>query len=398
VGDDLSVADLSVGAIEYSVGRESFSAVWHDPAGTTERTELGSTAELLRRVDALREELRNTMSLARGRVPRLRAFADSWGRALLPGPVLESPPDVLVVVPHSFLHDVPLHLVRLGPDGAPLGATAGISYASGRSLFVRCAHRNPARARDPRQWRFPASRRAGAGPSTLIGGGADVLTGEHGPFRQLARSLAEFFETESVTVFDEWPYSRAAVKAAFRREPFDVVCVVAHGYTDPVNHRLSGLLVELDTFGIAAREIPLHGGRYFDFRDLPLRRFPADVRPATRAEVLTGAELEVDGRVDTQLVVLLACSAGWGRVLGGDEPASLAESFLHIGAPTVLAPMWDSDYEPTRDWVRLFFEGWVELGYPKALAARHATRKLDDGLYADHPERLGALALRGDWL
>lgn len=122
------------------------------------------------------------------------------------------------------------------------------------------------------------------------------------------------------------------------------------------------------------------------------------MRTATRAEILTSAELEVDGRIDAQLVVLLACSTGWGRVLDGDEPASLAESFLHIGAPSVIAPMWDSDYGPTREWAQRFFEAWAGQGYPKALAARHATRELRDGSYADRPERLGALTLRGDWL
>ncbi len=395
----MNVGDLRVGAVEYAVTRESVSAVWHDPSGSTDHQVMGPTARILSRVDELREELRDTMAVARGRVPRLREFAEAWGLDLLPEGLTRSMPDVVVVVPHTFLHDVPLHVVRAGPMGEELGAVVGLSYASSRSLFVRCAGRNPARARDPAAWTFPAEPAGDGGPRSLIGGAADVLTGDHEPFRALARSLSSFFDGGTVTLFDgPGPYSRAAVKAAFRREPFDVLCVVAHGYTDPINHRMSGLMVELDTGGLVKRAIPLHGGRYFDFRDLPLRRFPAAVRTASRAEVLTAAELEVDGRIDTQLVVLLACSTGWGRVMQGDEPASLAESFLHIGAPSVLAPMWDSDYEPTREWVHRFCQGWVELGYPKALAARHAAREMRDGSYADHPERLGALALRGDWL
>jgi CHAT domain-containing protein len=157
-------------------------------------------------------------------------------------------------------------------------------------------------------------------------------------------------------------------------------------------------MVQLDTMGTSRRSIPLHGGRYFDFGDQPLRRFPSDVRVACRSEVLTLAELEVDGHVDTRLVALLACSTGRGRVLQGDEPASLAESFLHIGAPSVLAPMWDSAYDATRAWAEHFFDAWVKRGRPKALAARDATKAMADGPYANQPERLGALALRGDWL
>ena len=378
----MTTAGLRVGAIEYLVDRESIHAVWHDADGVSHRLVVGATRRFLDLVDALREELRSTMAVARGKVPRLREFAAGWGRELLPEGAVDA--DVLVVVPHAFLHDVPLHLVQV--QGEELGARVGISYASSRSLFVRCAGRNPARA-------------APARPRWFVGGGADVQTGDNGPFRGLAGSIADLFEPDDVLQFrGEEPYSRAAVKAAFRRDEVDVLCVVAHGYTDPVNHRMSGLMVELDTFGIMSRAIPLHGGRYFDFRDLPLRRFPAAVLTASRAEILTAAELEVDGHLDAQLVVLLACSTGWGRVLDGDEPASLAESFLHIGAPSVLAPMWDSDYEPTREWAHRFFEAWVKDGKPKALAARHATRELRNGPWADRPERLGAMALRGDWL
>src|SRR5262245_15866237 len=378
----MSAANLRVGAIEYIVDRESIHAVWHDADGVSHREVIGATRRFLDLVDALREELRSTMAVARGRVPRLREFAAGWGRELLPERALDA--DVLVVVPHAFLHDVPLHLVHV--EGTELGARVGISYASSRSLFVRCAGRNRVRA-------------APARPRRLVGGGADVLTGDNGPFRELAGSIADFFDPDASPQFQErWPYSRSAVKAAFRRDEVDVLCVVAHGYTDPVNHRMSGLMVELDTFGITGRVIPLHGGRYFDFRDVPLRRLPAAVRTAWRAEILTAAELEVDGHIDAQLVVLRACSTGSGRVLDGDEPASLAESFLHIGAPSVLAPMWDSDYEPTREWTHRFFDAWIADGQPKALAARHAMRELRNGPWADRPERLGALALRGDWL
>jgi hypothetical protein len=42
------------------------------------------------------------------------------------------PPDVLVVIPHAALHDVPLHLVEL-EGGVPLGSVTGVSYASSRT-------------------------------------------------------------------------------------------------------------------------------------------------------------------------------------------------------------------------------------------------------------------------
>mgnify|MGYP006306330013 CR=1 FL=1 len=116
------------------------------------------------------------------------------------------------------------------------------------------------------------------------------------------------------------------------------------------------------------------------------------------AEVLTAAELEIDASLRTHLAVLLGCSAGWARVLQGDEPASLAETFLHIGAPSVVAPLWDSDVEAAREWMDHFCTAWMENGLPKALAAREAVRRMLDGQFAESPERMGVMALRGDWL
>jgi hypothetical protein len=384
-----SVTDLRVGAVEYFVSRERISATSVDPTGGTSHHDLGPTSGFVERIDALKAELGDQMAVARGRVPQLNDFADTWGRELLPDVLLESPPDVVVLIPHSLLHDLPFHLVKNYQGGEALGTTVGVSYASSRSLFVRCAARNTARH----------ANGDGGVPRSFIGGGSDVKTGDSTDFAALAHTVAGFFDEEETTLFGEgWPYTRAGVKAPFRRGFTDTVCVVAHGYGDPGNHRMSGLMVQLDTMGTSRRSIPLHGGRYFDFGDQPLRRFPSDVRVACRSEVLTLAELEVDGHVDTRLVALLACSTGRGRVLQGDEPASLAESFLHIGAPSVLAPMWDSAYDATRAWAEHFFDAWVKRGRPKALAARDATKAMADGPYANQPERLGALALRGDWL
>ncbi|MGQ0569515.1 MAG: CHAT domain-containing protein [Armatimonadota bacterium] len=397
----MKISDLRVGAVSYTVTGASVCGQWIDPRGTRSHHVLGVTSDIVRRIDGLREEMRDTMAVARGRVPRLREFTEGWGKDLLPPPVAESPPDVLVIVPHTMLHDVPIHLVRCGQAGEPLCCTVGITYSSSQTLFVRCVGRNPARAANPDFWTFDGNSTPQAHPlpATMKAGAADVLTGQHNAFLELAGALAPFFRGDVIVFGQEgFAYSRTAVKAAFRGEPPDVLCVVAHGYVDPQNHRFSGLMIQRDDVGVTRRAIPLHGGRYFDFRDPPLRDFPTSVRAACPAEVLTSAELEIDAHIRTHLVVLLACSAGWGRVLQGDEPASLAESFLHIGAPSVLAPMWDSDYEVTREWIHHFFTAWMHLGQPKALAVRHAMRTMYGGQCADRPERLGALALRGDWL
>jgi hypothetical protein len=390
--------------------------MWLAPDGARHHAKLCAAADVLSKIDALREELRDARLVANGLVPRLRLFMDDWGRRLLPEALLTEPPDVLVIVPHAYLHDLPLHLVKCGPAGEPLGALSGMTYSSSMSLFARCASRNPARQADLSSWTFDergASPPQNAPrPRSLIGVGADVLGGKHEEFCRVAKDAARLLPGDkAIFCADESGVAgRQAVKAAFRRDmPPDVLILTAHGFVDVEEHRLSGLLLQ-QWRHIGMRPI-LRPQGIFEFRDLPLRRPPATPRTIYPAEVLTIAELLVSSEMKLaesgemvsrsplfSMVVLMACSAGWGRVLQGDEPASLAESFLHLGATSVVAPLWDSEYETSRLWIEHFFEAWLARGKPKALASLDATRQVRRRMGDDRPERSGVLTLRGDWL
>ena len=229
-----------------------------------------------------------------------------------------------------------------------------------------------------------------------MSGGVDVIGDLDREFAATCQLVADQFRGER-TVFlnGSFPYSRTNVKAALRGE---TTPSMAHGWVDDDNHRMSGLLVERDWGGVALRPIPLHGGRYFDFRDLPLRRPPHQIKTIKEIEVFTAAELEVDAQIACELVMLLGCSAGWGRVLQGDEPASLAETWLKIGAASVVAPLWDAPIAAVRAWTAEFLHAWTQLDLPKALAQRYAMQKMNEGSFGSAPERLGVMTLRGDWL
>jgi CHAT domain-containing protein len=399
----MKVTELDVQAIAYSVDHESISALWFDSGRS--QVGLGRTAEFLPKVDALREELGRTLDVATGRVPALQGFMTGWGRELLPPAILASPPDVLVLIPHALLHDLPLHLV-ITDSGRHLGAECGISYCSGLTLFSSCTRRNPSRLGDLDSWRFgesdaPASFRR---HRTLRIGGVDVAAGGDDAFAGLAHALAErFADSESVTV-TEWPdraLYRGTVLNQFRPHALlettpDIVCLIAHGDIDAERHDLSGLLLGT-RMGVMGSKTSLGAsidGASFHRRDLPLRAAPA-VRTAVPTEVLTAAELESFGYSNSELVCLLGCSAGSGRVLQADEPASLAETFLKLGSAAVIAPMWDAHILPTGEWITRFFEAWLEEGKPKALAARDAAAQT---LRSYEPQLAGVLTLRGDWL
>ncbi|HEX9041055.1 MAG TPA: CHAT domain-containing protein [Trebonia sp.] len=384
-------APLRVAALVYQVSDERIGVTYVAPDGDREEQWLVDVASVLPGLDELRAELNDGMALARGRVPRLRDFGSGWGRALLPEVMLADPPDVLVVVPHAILHDVPLHLVRGTDDGLPLGCRAGVSYISSMSLFARCAARNPARSQDPTAWPPPTPR-----PRTLAAGGADQLTGREGMFRAVPLMLADLFS--GTDLIDRQPpgMTRRTVKDAVAADP-DVLMLVAHGIVDRGDHRMSGLLLH-EQQDAGWWEIELAPGRRAEFRDLPLVDGPGLSNRGEPVELLTASELEINAKLNSELVMLLACSAGSGQVLEGDEPASLAETVLRLGAVSAVAALWDTDFAATRDWVAAFFTAWLNRGYPKALAARHAMRQLYARVGGERPDLCGALTVRGDWV
>jgi CHAT domain-containing protein len=231
---------------------------------------------------------------------------------------------------------------------------------------------------------------------TMAAGGTDVLTSRDGMFRAIPRMLSGLF-ADQVRLLDERRpgLTRSAVKDAVHAEP-DVLVLVAHGHLDPTTHQMSGLLVNPQG-EVGWQSIALRAGQLFEFRDLPLSPAPP-LHSSARAEVLTTAELEIFTQLRSELVVLLACSSGAGHLMAGDEPASIAETFLRLGAASVIAPMWDAGYEASLEWVAAFFDEWLRQGRVKAVAARNATSRLRAELGDDHLERFGAFSIRGDFV
>jgi len=400
----MRVSEIRVGALLYTLSTSKITFMGIDGIGNRQVFTGGEVRELVSKLTRLHEELSDGMAIARGVVPNLRDFIDNWGRQLLPPKSWLEDIDVLVIVPQGDIHGIPLHLVLC--DHQPLGALVGITYSSSMSLMSRCMSRNPVRKGNLASWIFEEDRHPQYLQKTLtaIVGGVDVLGDKNNIFKDIITEIVEYakgevlnFSSKDSTMFSE--FSRNCLKTAFRcTNKANILCVAAHGYIDFNNHRMSGLLLARDRVGIALRNIPLHGGRYFDFRDLPLRDLPVELQPSIDAEVLTSAELEIDGVLDSEIVALLGCSTSAGRVFPGDEPASLAESFLHIGACSVLSSAWDVDIDFVKEWSGHFFTGWLTYRLPKAIAYRWAMRKMAAGPWKDRSERLGCMVLKGDWL
>ena len=345
------------------------------------------------RADDLRRELRNPQAVYRGRTPRLVEFAEDWGTKLLPSAILAEPPDVLVITPHGWLHDLPLHLVQC--NGRPFGTVCGVSYTSSHALFIRCTERNKARGvtdtYDPDtspKWSDPIRRRK------VVIAVADVQRADNKLFNTVADNVAAAFCPADSVIIREAHVSTAEMTQNDGQEAADMLCLIAHGWIDSEERLSSGLLV-LDVpatsyFSVRAHDLS------FQLRVLPFAEPPPGLDLARPATLLTAAQLELFFESRQELILLLGCSAGSGSLRRGDQPASLAEIFLQCGAASVVAPLWDIDTNSTSLWAQAFLNAWHRGGMPKALAARYALDQLHakgSGL-----QKAGALTLRGDWL
>lgn len=336
--------------------------------------------DLLGRILSLREELDKIGFVSACNLPRLQEFYQGWGRAFIPEPVRNEPPDVLIFVPQGELHGLPLHLVAASDD-YPMALRSGTTYCSSISLLIRCLS---ARLVDDTPASVVAAR----------GGGANIAHSiEDDKFRELAVDLLGQLGAprETFRCFD-----RLTALKILADESVDLACIVCHGFIDPQTHLDSGLFLDRvfdDNFILQPGRTETFYGNAYQLPDVAMRYFPSEFSPARPSEVLTIRELEIRGTVRSNLILLLACFAGASRVMRGDQPASIADTLLRLGGGSVISPMWSCDRELARDWATCFLECWSK-GMPKALAVRDAFRALP---YTDNIAELGPLHMRGNW-
>lgn len=360
--------------------------------------DFGASIRLLDRHDALQRELSSPSSLSRARLEALERFAADWGRELLPATWLSDPPQYAVLIPHALLHSLPLHVICTD-SGRPLCADAGVSLCSSLTLLHRCLQRSPhlaGAAEDP----FLTN---GDAPSPWLLAGADVLGSDDDVWRELpARLLAACGEDVDVEeVASPGASFRRMVEAALCGRAYELVILAAHGYRDPLDALSSGLVLREPPDFEFRRPLEVLGnsnderGLSFMMRDLPVRELPAELVPTLPAELLSLAELEREAHVVCPLVALLGCSTGRPVVYPGDQPMSMAEMFLRIGAAAAVAPMWDVTVTAVESWMQQFLLAYRRSGTSRGEAARRASRSRYDAGAPLH--ECCCLVLRGDY-
>src|SRR4051812_24609483 len=91
-------AGFRIGGVLYAVTVEGIRSLYVEN-GVNIPSRVEPSVEIVGAIHELRDELRDTIAVARGAVPRLTNFSVDWGRRLLPESLLTNPPDVLVAIP-----------------------------------------------------------------------------------------------------------------------------------------------------------------------------------------------------------------------------------------------------------------------------------------------------------
>lgn len=99
--------------------------------------------------------------------------------------------------------------------------------------------------------------------------------------------------------------------------------------------------------------------------------------------------------INSELVVLSACSTGQGKMEGSDGVLGLPRIFFYAGAKSVVSTLWGINDKSTVDFMNYFYQGLYE-GKSKVQALRLAKIRMLKSKYS-HPYYWGAFILNGDY-
>ncbi len=99
---------------------------------------------------------------------------------------------------------------------------------------------------------------------------------------------------------------------------------------------------------------------------------------------LTAAQIMAHWRLQADLVMLSACETARGKVYRYEGVYGLARAFLHAGAKSVGATLWQVEDESTAQLVEEFYKGYIVRKLPKDRALQQAQRRMLQQGYAPY--------------
>lgn len=268
----------------------------------------------------------------------------------LMAPIADKLTGTVVIEPHGVLWQLPFAAVGATPD-TPLGKTcAFILTPAGRVLEDIRTSKDYGSVSD-----LPVLLVGNPTYSIVSGFEFDPLPGAE----QEVVELETLLSARHPTVYRQATATRHAVQAAMGTH--GVLHLATHGYADTGN--------PLDSFVVLASDGQSEDSPLLKARDILNMNLPAD------------------------LVVLSACQTGLGLV-SGDGVIGLSRALLVAGARTVLVSLWNVDDHATADFMRLFYQHYLEHDN-KATALQHAISEFLKNPETDDPRLWAAFYLVG---
>jgi tetratricopeptide (TPR) repeat protein/CHAT domain-containing protein len=117
--------------------------------------------------------------------------------------------------------------------------------------------------------------------------------------------------------------------------------------------------------------------------------------------ILTAEEAATLDLGGVEWAVLSACDSGLGDIEAGEGVLGLRRAFSVAGARTLIMSLWQVEDQPTREWMRLLYEGRFVQGLDTADSVRRATLELlqqrrRSGL-STHPFYWAGFVAAGEW-
>lgn len=384
-GEIQSLLDDRTALLEYKLG-ESRSFLWVVTSDSVRMFSLPPRAE----VEKLAREFYDAVA-SRDKTKGAKAgeLSDRLGRMLL-APVADAVGSRrLAVVADGVLQFVPFAAlqVRSPKSGAQshLGETNEIVVLPSASVLAEL-RRDSGRAETPAKTvAVFADPIFDANDPRLVKGGAvrpaaaradvgrvlrDFKAGETLPrllsSREEARDISAFAPKTQAVLNLDFDASRENATGADLSD-YRILHFATHGLLDDAHPEFSGLV-----FSLYSRD-----GRAQD--------------GFLRLEQIYNLNLNSD------LVVLSACQTALGKDVRGEGLIGLTRGFLYAGARRVVATLWKVDDAATADFMRRFYQNYLQKGLPAAAALRQAQNEMKKVPRFRAPYFWAGFTLQGDW-
>ncbi|WP_340200849.1 CHAT domain-containing protein [Ascidiimonas sp. W6] len=243
------------------------------------------------------------------------------------------PEDIICIIPHSFLQNLPLHVLHI--NGVPLIKRNPVCYNNSLTSWEYLQSKN--------------SRKKILETAYVFGD----------PEENLPKSRKEAAEIANILKAYEFT-GKKATKAKFKKslKQASIIHFAGHGLFESNNGFQSGI-------------------RFY------------------KGELLTAHEI-INHQIEASLIVLASCDTALQKNHKGDELSGLTTAFLSAGSSSILSGLWPVDDSDSQEFFAIFYIELAKET-PKVIALQKAMISLMQRPGKSHFYHWGMFALTGNW-